>query len=89
MPDDRNMRERLARIVYGTRTCTHFDELEPATKRLMFERADAILDELRNPTEAMIDAMVDEWHDGRLALLDDQLKAIFGKAIDAAKQERG
>lgn len=75
MPDDRTMRERIA-FRYHRLTSGEGDWPSPAS----FAAADAILDELSEPTEAMIGACPYGHNSERVA--------NWRAMIDTAKQER-
>lgn len=51
-----SMRERIARAVAKRCDITPFDRLGAADQRHYLETADAVLDELREPTEGMLKA---------------------------------
>lgn len=74
---DRTMRERIARCVELAIVRHGIPE---ADLEGTLDDADAILDELREPTETMIEAAPDGWRDPARG---------WRLMIEAAKQERG
>lgn len=88
MPDDQTMRERLARRVYRKLQGLEYEgssilaDLDPYACRAV-GIAEAVLDEIREPTEAMLAAAVEENGSPR-----DPYDA-WQAQIDTAKLERG
>lgn len=85
MPDDRTMRERIAaRLAKLQWSGADFYSWQEEYQADFLAKADAILDELREPTEAMEEA-AKPFRKG----VGEGAKCLWQAMIDAAKQERG
>jgi hypothetical protein len=74
------MRERLARSICEA-DCGCITENELAR---CYDLADAVLSTMREPTEAMISAAVDNWNDRDIQTLDEAMLQTWQTMIDAA-----